>query len=136
MLITTGFDHQVKLAGQPFRARYYTETIGSVYDDERVLTASGNDFYLSGIFRSLDTTQGSDDQVMLEEGRIKFGDSVIYVNGSTQTTSGTRVFTLNISGTGQVFREITPGVNVPIYYGVPVFKKIYVRQLTETGSLF
>lgn len=127
--------HSIRLAGNVLRLRYYTETIGSVWDDDRTITASGASLYISGVIQKIDATQGSVDQVLLEQGRIKYDDSKIYVNGSIQTTSGVRVFTISISGLDRVYQEINPGAIMPQYFGTDIYKKLYVREIT-TGSLF
>src|SRR3990167_2523219 len=114
MILTDGLIHQTTLAGNVFRIRYYTDAPGSVWDDERTITSSGASLYISGILLQINGTKGSSDQVLLEEGRIRYNDSKIYVNGSIQTTSGARVFTISTSGTSSteiVYREITPGVH-------------------------
>ena len=134
MILSDGLIYGIRQAGNVLRVRYYTETIGSVWDDDRTVTQSGTDLYISGLYETLDNTKGSSDQILLEEGRIKFNDSKLFVNGSIQTTSGTRVFTVSLSGVDTVFREITPGVNMPQYFGADIYKKIYVRELPG-GSL-
>ena len=135
MLINDGFNHQIRLAGNVFRVRYYTETIGSVWDDERTISASGNDLYISGTIHKIDATKGNEDKVLLEQGRISYGDSKIFINGSIQTTSGARVFTISISGLDKVYREITPGIIMPQFNGTDIYKKLYVRSI-PLGSLF
>lgn len=135
MLVNDGFNHIVRLAGNVFRVRYYTETIGSVWDDERTLVKSGNDLYISGTLHKIDATRGSEDQVLLEQGRIRYDDSKFFINGSISTTSGQKVFTIAVSGLDRVYREITPGAIVPQYFGVNAYKKLYVREL-PAGSLF
>ena len=54
VLLSNGLNQQIILAGNVFRVRYYTETIGSVWDDDRTLAASGNSLYLSGIILKID----------------------------------------------------------------------------------
>jgi len=45
MLLTNGFNYGNNQSGRPLRIRYYTETIGSVWDDERTLVQSGATTY-------------------------------------------------------------------------------------------
>lgn len=130
-----GLNYITKVTGRPVRIRYYTETIGSIWDDERVLAYSGNDIYMSGAFLEVNSTKGSDDSVLLEEGRIKYGDLKLVISGGVQTTSGALVFTASKSGADIVYREIEIGAHAPDYYGLPAYKLIYMRQL-QTGSLF
>ena len=124
-----------KTAGRVLRIRYYTETIGSVWDDDRTTAGSGNDLYVSGMVLNIDSTAGTDDQVLVEEGRIKFNDTKFYVAGSLDTTSGVKIFTVAISGVDAVYRQVTPGLNRPQFLGDSVYKKIYGR-LIPGGSLF
>ena len=137
VLVSNAITHQIKVAGNVFKVKYFTETIGSVYDDDRTVTQSGADTFISGLYMSLDNTQGSDDQVLMEQGRLKYNDSKIYFDSSVETGSGVRVFTIEYSGASfiQGFREIQPGTNIPQYYGVEPFKRIFVRDLVG-GSLF
>lgn len=136
--ISNGFNYATRIAGRPLRIRYYTETIGSVWDDERTLTGSGDNLYISGLIQEVISDKGSDDAVLMEEGRLRYGDSKVYINGSVVTTSGTLVFTLAISGNSAneiVYREILPGVHKPQFFGDDIYKVIYLREL-NLGSLF
>ena len=135
VLLSDAYRHQVTLAGRTLRLRYYTYGVVSVWDDARTLTASGTDLYVSGVVLNIDSTEGSSDQVLLEQGRIQFGDKKIYVAGSIDTTSGVKVFTVAISGLNEVYREITPGIFTPQYQGETGYKKVYGR-LIPGGSLF
>ena len=71
----------------------------------------------------------------MEQGRISYDDSKVYINGSIVTNSGAQVFTIAISGLNKVYREISPGVIMPQYNGTNIYKKLYVRYL-PSGSLF
>ena len=134
VLASDALAHQIRLTGNIFRMRYYTESIGSVWDDDRTLTASGNDYYTSGVILSIDNTKGSNDQVLVEQGRIRYDDSKIYISGTIPTTSGVRIFTIAISGVDRVYQNVLPGNIVPQYFGQDVYQKIYLREIT-TGSL-
>lgn len=129
-----GLTYLTRRAGNIFRMRYYTETIGSVWDDNRTLAQSGNDFYTSGVILSIDGSKGSEDQILMEQGRIKYDDSKIYLSGTIPTTSGVRIFTIAISGNDIVYQNVMPGNRVPQYFGQNVYQKIYARVVT-TGSL-
>lgn len=137
------FANLLSQAGRPLRVRYYTETIGSVWDDERTLIQSGNSIYTSGIMFKIDSrrigvfNKGSEDAVLIEQGRIRYDDSKIYVSGNLPTTSGAMVCTIAISGAStveRVYEQIFEGANVPQVNGVDIYKKLYLRQLS-TGSL-
>lgn len=135
VLISDGLRYLSNNAGRTLRARYYTESIpGSVWDDDRTLTLSGNDLYLSGIVTKIDG-KSSEDQVLLEQGRIRYDDTKLYINGSIQTNSGLRIFTIAISGLNRVYQEVPfGGAYLPQYLGTDIYKKIYMREVT-TGSL-
>lgn len=135
VLASDALRYQVNNLGRNLRFRYYTEVIGSVYDDERTLTFSGTSIYASGLVFPLRNTDGSDDQILLEQGRIKEGDMKFFVAGSLDTTSGAKVVTVTISGLNEVYRNITFGVNVPQLQNDDIYKKFYGR-LVPGGSLF
>ena len=137
VLAQDGFNYVNKLAGNVLRFRYFTETIGSVYDDDRTFTSSGNDFYTSGVIQKIDSTKGSEDQILLEQGRIRYNDVKMYVGSQVETTSGIRIFTVQISGAASsihdtIYHEILPGMNSPQFFGVDIYRKLYLRE----GSLF
>lgn len=129
------FNFLANNTGNVFRIQYFTESIGSVWDDDRIIAKSGNDLWVSGVLINIDSTEGSADENLLEQGRIKYEDSKFIVGGSVDTTSGTRIFTIMPSGTNRVFREILPGMSLPNWRGAPTMKTIYVREL-QGGSLF
>src|SRR3990167_8734718 len=132
VLASDAVRYSIKTTGNVFRIRYYTETTGSVWDDERTLTASGANLYISGAIQKMDSLRGSEDQVLVEQGRLRYDDSIIYVAGSIQTTSGVRVFTIALSGNSaneRVYKEVLPGAMLPTYFGENPYKKIYVREI-------
>lgn len=137
MLPSDGVRLLLKQGGQIARIRYYTETIGSVWDDERTIVQSGNDLYVSGLFQNLNTTKSSVEATLLEEGRLIYGDAKVYVAGSIDTTSGARVFTIAKSGNSTnevVYKDVLPGIQSTQYFGETPYKLIYIRQLVN-GSL-
>lgn len=137
MIAGDALNYSQKNSGQTIRIRYYTESIGSVWDDERTLAQSGNDFYISGVVIDVSGKQGSDDEVLFEEGRLKYGDLKMYLNGSIPTTSGIRVFTMTLSGLNEVYQQLDIGLHTSSYLGVPQFKKVYLRQIQpQIGSLY
>jgi hypothetical protein len=118
------------------RIRYFNQVSGSVYDDDITLTQSGNDYWLSGTVQSLDTTQGSTDSNLLEQGKIISTDSKIFVNGSVIFTDHSNMLKIQIgSPTGDQFSLIPIGAVNKQVQGIPIFKTAYVRKITGTGSL-
>ena len=138
MILSDGLNHLTRIGGNVLRIRYFTEAVGSVWDDDRTISASGNSLYISGVIQKINATRGSEDQILLEQGRIRYDDSKIFINGSIQTASGALTCTIGISGTStteRTYREITPGGIVSPYFGQNIMKKLYVREL-QNGSLF
>ena len=141
MLPFDAINHFFKIGGRPLRIRYYTESFpgtGSVWDDGVIYTKSGNDFYTSGLIQELSGTKGSDDALLLEEGRIRYGDVKLFISGAIETTSGIKVWTIAPSGAAPnlpVYRVIEPGLHAPQYFGQTVYKQIYGRE-SYGGSLF
>ena len=119
--------------GDILRFQYFTESLGSVWDDERTLAQSGNNVWVSGIVQSIDTKQGSSDMVLFEQGRISYDDKKLYVNGSILTTSGARVFTVMVGSPGPIYKQ-TEGTIIEGIKETDVYKKVYLRLLS-TGSL-
>ena len=64
-----------------------------------------------------------------------FDDSIFFIAGSLDTTSGVKSITLTVSGVDDVYRVITEGVNLPQLKGDDIYKKVYGRLLPG-GSLF
>lgn len=134
MIASDALRYQIKTHGRTLRIRYYTESIGSVWDDERVLTLSGTDLYISGLVQEIDRRPNSRDSVLIEQGRLGINDKKFFIAGSIQTTSGNRIFTITISGANSVYREITPGISIPQIGADDIYKVVYGRLVT-TGSL-
>lgn len=120
--------------GRTLQLRYYTNTVGSIWDDENTWSQSGNSIYFSGLAQEITGQRGAE-LTLLEQGKLENTDLIFYVAGSLQTTSGLRVFTMTISGADNVFREVLPGINNPQVLGNDVYLKIYGRSI-PTGSLF
>lgn len=138
MILTDGFNYMNRVGGRPLRIRYYTEFLGGIYDDDRTLTQSGNDLFTSGVIQEINTEKGSDDAVLMQEGRLKYGDRKVFIGSQIQTSSGARVLTIALSGASSVevvYRDITLGVHSGEFFGQDVWKKVYLRQ-TDGGSLF
>ena len=115
------------------RLRYFTATIAAgSYDDTQVLTKSGTDLWISGQVQPVNDTQGSNDAVLLEQGKIKTSDKKIYIKGE-HDTSGTIKFGVG-SPTPVEHSLIEDGVIAWSIDGTIIYKKIFLRELA-TGSL-
>lgn len=131
-----GFNKLINVFGNQISVKYYSQTLGSIYDEPDQITQSGATVWGSGAIVPLD--KSSDDLVLLEQGKIGYDDMIMFVNGSlslgpiggsiTQVKIGvgspsTNFYQLVQEGTNQWFNE-----------DIPVYKKVYVRRLT--GSLY
>ncbi len=129
------FNKLCTLAGNQVRFRYFSyspTSTGSGYDDEVTLTRSGVDIYVSGVVQPILSPKGTDEAMLMEQGRVLFGDNRLYVPG-TINTSG--IWKVGIgSPTGQEFGITDAGQNAWTLNGSMVYKKVYVRFL-PTGSL-
>ena len=121
--------------GRIIRLRYYTSTAGSVYDDDRIMTLSGTDLYISGLVQHVNPVQNSQEQILVEQGRIGIDDKKFFIAGSVAGTSGLRVFTIGISGLNEIYEPIIPGTINPQTKDNFVYQIIYGRLLPP-GSLF
>lgn len=121
--------------GTQVRFRYFTieyAGAGSFYDDDLTLTQVGPDLYVSGMVQSLDNTEGSDDAILLQQGKILQNDSKLYIAGSIQTSG---LFRIGIgSPPGREYAMVPEGVNTEELGGERIFKKVFIRFL-PTGSL-
>jgi len=125
--------NQILSYGEQIRFKYYNVSYGagSYYDDDITLTQSGNDLWCSGVILPIDTTRGSYDSVLLEQGKITLDDKKIYVNGDIQT-SGLGPIKIGTTGSPPTRQyEIIDGVTYWNVNGSPIYKKIYVRYLTN-----
>lgn len=130
--LKTGFDSLMLVAGRTGSIEYYNQTVGSVWDDEVDLAKSGGTLGISGIVMPLDSRRGSNDSVLVEQGKLIDGDKKVYVsNGVSFTGSG---FMVKLSFGGEKYTTIPIGVIAPEVQGEIVYKKAFIRRLT-TGSL-
>jgi hypothetical protein len=130
-----GFNRLLDKASQPIKIRYFTPTIGSVWDDEVTLTQSGTDLWTSGIPQSLELSRGSIDSNLLEQGKLIYNDSKLFIPGSIILTGSTYMIKIQIgSPTGENYTMIPEGTDDYTVEGTPTHKKAYIRRIT-TGSL-
>lgn len=119
--------------GRIVRFRYFTSSIsGTTYDDDVTLAQSGTDVYVSGLTFPMRTRPGSNEAVLIEQGKLLTSDKILFVAGSVNV-SGTFRVQLG-SPTGENFSMLTPGVTSPDINDIQIYNKIYLRRLT-TGSL-
>lgn len=119
--------------GQKIRIRYFNVVeIGEGYDDDVSLTQSGTDLWTSGVILPITDARGSNDAVLLEQGKVLTNDTKLYIQGDV-STSGVMKIGLGSPIEGE-YSLLSEGVMKWNVNQVPVLKKLYVRRLL-TGSL-
>ncbi len=119
--------------GEPIRFKYYNVSYNAsdYYDDDITLTQSGIDYWGSGLFLPIDSSRGSVDAVLLQQGKILMNDSKLYVLGSVQT-SGLGQIKIGLGSPNFEEYEVLDRGTIPwAINGSIVYKKIYVRFLTN-----
>ena len=122
--------------GQDVCLKFYSVSgATSGYDDGKVLVQSGNTLWCRGMKQPISSKFGSTDAQLVQQGRILFDDSKLYVNGSVYT-NGTQPIKVGIGSPSPVwFRTLPEGVDTsPDVGGETVYKKFYLRYL-QNGSL-
>lgn len=137
MTIVQDFNNGVDEAltfGQQVRFKYYSITTGagSYYDDNISLTQSGNDYWTSGVILPINGTRGSEDAVLIEQGKILTNDTKLYVRGEVQT-SGIIKVGLG-SPVGNEYSLLGEGVTNWSVNETDILKKLFIRVL-PLGSL-
>ena len=138
--LAAGFGKIVDKAGKPIRIRYFATEAGSVWDDEVTLTEiTGSEVWTSGIVLPLTNKFGSEDVVLVEQGKLRNQDQKLYVNGSLDFTgigSNLKVkIGMNGSPTQTDNYTLIPFGGIPFEVGGDqIYKKSYIRRL-PTGSL-
>jgi len=87
--------------------------------------------WVSGIIQPLDTTEGSKESVLVQQGKLIDGDKKLYVNGSV-TFNGS-IFKTDVmigSPTGDLYTTIPDGGIGWSVHSTPIYTKQYIRRLT------
>lgn len=123
--------------GKIISIKYLTASTGSIYDEADVLTQSGNTVWTSGIVFTLDPNS-SEDNLLLEQGKIAMNDQKLYTHGSliySPTTGSTIQTKIGLGSPGTDFFSLIPlGANSQEVEGTLIYKKAYIRKLLN-GSL-
>lgn len=122
--------------GQPVVLKFYTPSGATTgYDDDKVLTQSGVSLWTSGLVQPLSSKYGSADAQMVQQGRLLFDDSRLYVPGDTYSTGYLPMKVGVGSPVPSWYVVLPPGVEgSPEVNGEFVYKKMYIRAL-PAGSL-
>jgi len=124
----------IELAGTPIRLRYYNTVFDDVYDESIDLIQSGSDLWISGVVFPVRGREGSNESVLMSQGKLIDSDKTLFVNGSIDFTSVSQSVDIQLgSPTGNLYTTIPEGGIVYETEATPVYKKQYIRRLT--GSL-
>jgi hypothetical protein len=133
--LSQGFNKLIDRAGTPIRVQYFTQAIGSVWDDDASLTQSGTDLWTSGIHLPLNNSQLGD-AALIEQGKLIQNDSKLFLHGSLLLVGSEYTIKINVGSPGTSYMPIIPG---PVSYSVsstPIYKKLFIREIGGTGSIF
>lgn len=135
-ILATNLSRLISRTGTPIRVNYYTSTIGSVWDDDTTYTISGASVWTSGVVLDINATRGSEDSVLLEQGKIFNGDIRLFVHGSLVMTGSHFAVRIQVgSPTGIQYSMIEQGGHQSVMSSNPIFKKVFLRQL-QGSTLF
>jgi len=132
-----GVNEVLKL-GQIVRIKYYNVGFGagSYYDDDATLTQSGNDLWISGVILPLTNARGSNDAILMEQGRLLNNDTKLYIQGSVNTSGVIKIgLGSYVNMSGCEFSVLSEGITKWEVSDTNILKKIYIRKLPN-GSLF
>jgi len=129
--LISALNRTLDIAGTKIKIQYYTQTVGSVWDDEITYAQSGTDYWVSGIVFPVRGIKGSTEAVLLEQGKLINSDKRVYVQGDVQFNGSLFDTIVQIgSPNGDLFSTITDGAEMWETNGTPVYKKQYVRRMT------
>ena len=126
--------------GQPVRFRFFNISGASAaYDDDVVLTQSGTDLWTSGLVQPIviggaNQTRGSNEAVLVEQGKLLNDDLRVYVDGSVNLSGVWRVGIGSANPPTREYSLVPKGITSWPLDINSVYKKVFVRVL-PTGSL-
>ncbi len=134
--LSAGFAKIVSKAGKPIRIRYFSLEPGSVWDDEVTMTeVTGSEIWVSGVVAPLSRRYGSEDLILVEQGKLRNQDQTLYVNGSLDITGVGSNFKCKIGINGsptQIDNYTMVQAGIPYEaQGTQIYKKVYIRRLTN-----
>ena len=132
--LSAGFNSLVNKAGKQIRIKYYTQVIGSVWDDETVLTLDSTT-WTSGIVLPINATRGSYESILMEQGKLLGHDQRLYVSGGLTLTGSALQIKIGLgSPPAEEFTIVPEGIIMAEAENQEIYKKVFIRRLT-TGSL-
>jgi hypothetical protein len=133
-VLKDGLNDIIDKAGAKIRVNYYTQSIGSVYDDDSVLTQSGTSLWTSGVILPLSNQAGTYESLLVEQGKLRTDDCKLYTKGNISITGSEFRTTIMIGSPGEVYSILDPGIISPQVEGERIYKKVFLRLL-QNGSL-
>lgn len=140
MTIVSDFQTGVSEAltfGQLVRIKYYSVGFGagSYYDDDVTLTQVGSNYWCSGVILPINGTRGSNDAILIEQGRILTNDTKLYIDGRINTSGVIKIGLGSYTNmSGCEYSLLSEGISEWNVNQTPILKKLYIRFLS-TGSL-
>lgn len=106
-----------------------TVPVSGLYDDELLQIVTGS-VLTSGLVFPLRSKQGSSEALLLEQGKLKTTDKVLYIGSAQFDSSGLLI------GLGNSFYSIIPdGIQTYEVNGSVIYNKLFLR-LAINGSLY
>lgn len=117
--------------GVACRIRYFTASGATAgYDDDVAFSESGSAVWASGLVQPVGGRRGSNEALLLQQGRLLNGDKKIYFDGSVSLSGA--ALKIGIGSPTPVEHYIIPdGVSVYDVNNQAVYKKVFVRRLTN-----
>jgi len=132
--LVAALNRTLELAGTQLRIRYYSPVYDDVYDEATDLQQSGNDLWSSGVVFPVRGQEGSNESILMSQGKLTDSDKKLFVNGSLTFNSSTLLVDIQLgSPTGNLYTTIPDGGIMYETEATPVYKKLFIRKLT--GSL-
>ena len=126
--LQTDFKDIVEGYGVGVRFKYYTGSVASTeWDDAQVLSQSGTDIWTSGLAFPVTNVQGSNEAILLAQGKIELNDKKLFVPGDISTTP---IMKIGLGNTvSEEYFVVPDGVTCYPPFGDMVYKKIFIRAL-------
>jgi len=107
---------------------------GETYDDDLTQSFIGSN-WVSGLVFTINTYKGSDEAMLIEQGKLLMQDKIIYFPGSVNVHSSGTLVGLGSPVPSEYYSIIPEGVQTYTVNGSTIFSKLYLRY-TIPGSLF
>ena len=133
--LANGMRSIISTAGLPIRIQYYSQSAGSVWDDDVTLTQSGNNLWVSGVVLPLNVHEGQSEGLLVEQGKLLSNDQKLYMHGSILTVGSEFKVKLGLGSPIEgEYSLIGPAIIAPEVQSTSIYRKVYLRRLTN-GSL-